>query len=485
MSETEKISNAVAEAVSKILEETKRSREQHNQSLEFEKEQKLNIEEKTKEEQLKSMYNQLSSNEIRLFKQLNEKEKEDLDNHFSDAGSSKHVQYEKYEEMKKLFSNESIKRVEDLHKNNISRGLNSPKNKIHMDSLNKIEKNMNEQSIINDSRLSNINNPMDAYEEALVIQENNGLSSNKVEWDNEKFLSHLKENNPEDYKLFNELKEVVENRNINEHTHDQNKKDEINLEKEIENHSKELNDFINDEVVDEKDKTTLLTKDELEGMLNDHFKRVEAALHDYENQNIDADTFKNKLQSLTNHVKNNARSQFSKVKNATVKPVKDLKRYAKNRINKFINSINDRLKRISASLDKKTDTQEKNYEKTNDVQQTNYETKIENALRNDPQLLKSAVAMTQMNEMRKHLEDSEKSLEKLNDMTSNDPTEQQKLNDLRNKMGSHINSMKQELNGMERSFDSQKTQQQINEKVEQEQENEPTQTTKHEEVMER
>lgn len=50
--------------------------------------------------------------------------------------------------------------------------------------------------------------PHSAYEEALVIQENYGLSSNKVEWNNEKFLNHLKEVDPQAHKDFLHLKKL-------------------------------------------------------------------------------------------------------------------------------------------------------------------------------------------------------------------------------------------------------------------------------------
>lgn len=39
----------------------------------------------------------------------------------------------------------------------------------------------------------------DSYEELLLIQENNGLSSNVVEFENKNFLEHLKKENPHDY----------------------------------------------------------------------------------------------------------------------------------------------------------------------------------------------------------------------------------------------------------------------------------------------
>lgn len=58
----------------------------------------------------------------------------------------------------------------------------------------------------------------DPYQEALVIQENYGLLSNKVEWENEKFLTHLKKVDPDAYKEFNRLKEEYEAESSKEET---------------------------------------------------------------------------------------------------------------------------------------------------------------------------------------------------------------------------------------------------------------------------
>jgi len=91
--------------------------------------------------------------------------------------------------------------------------------------LDKIEKQMeeilasgelsNELDIENKPSIENDNSQdihqMNAYEEALNIQENYGLVSNTVQWNNEKFLSHLKEINPQEYERFNMLKEINNN----------------------------------------------------------------------------------------------------------------------------------------------------------------------------------------------------------------------------------------------------------------------------------
>src|SRR5699024_10835880 len=181
------------------------------------------------------------------------------------------------------------------------------------------------------------------------------------------------------------------------------KKNNLNIEREIEKHSKELNDFIDRNVTNEIDNSSLLTMNELEGILNDHFKRVEAVLHDYNNQNIDADTFKNKLESLTNHVKSNTRLQFPNAKKTNTKSITNLKKHAKNKINKFVKNINSHLQ--NTSLDR--------------------------------------IINDHMETLSKHIQESEMELNKLNNLNANNPKDQHKLNELKNKLSSHISSAKE------------------------------------------
>ncbi|MEC1177280.1 hypothetical protein P9B03_02185 [Metasolibacillus meyeri] len=54
----------------------------------------------------------------------------------------------------------------------------------------------------------------DPYVEILVIQENFGLSSNKVEWEHERFLNLLAENAPEDYQKYLFYKHLYQRQNL-------------------------------------------------------------------------------------------------------------------------------------------------------------------------------------------------------------------------------------------------------------------------------
>lgn len=453
MNEVEKISSTVAEVVNKILEEARKERnlQVQNQSKDIEQEQDRDREE------VEHLIDKLQD-KTQLIDYAKEYE------HYTDADYEKDIE----DEVEKYLNEEYELLSEDAMYHNNEELLESKLKEQENEIRNMVNKQVQERKNL-------VEKLPDLYkEQESLVKELQGK------------MQSLDKKDP----VYQDAKQLLgQLEQTNELSNRENKSNEIDLEKEIDNHSKDLNNFIDNEVTNEKENITFLTKDELEGILNDHFKRVEATLHDYENKNIDADTFKNKLQSLTNHVKNNARSQFSKAKNVTVKPVKDLKNYAKNRINKFINSINDRLKKISASLDKKTNEQDKNYDKNTNVVQMDtkltYKEKIENTLRNDPDLLKQAIALTKINAMRTHIQDSEKSLEQLNNLVKNNPTEQNKVNELRDQMKTHINEMKNDLNNIEKQYSPQKFNEQINEKVEQEQENEPTKTTEQEEVMER
>lgn len=245
------------------------------------------------------------------------------------------------------------------------------------------------------------------------------------------------------------------------------KETEIDLEKEVEEQTNDMNEFIDNEVLNENDTTTYLTKEELEGVLNDHFKRIEDVLHDYENQNIDADTFKDKLKDLTNHVKNNARTMFNKVKHKTTKPIRDLKTYSRNKIDGFMNKTNAKLKEISNKIDQKQTEKEVSH---NTEKEKSLEDKIEQTLRNDPELFKQTLAVTQINAMRNHLDESKINLEKLNEMNHDDPTQQYKINDMKLQLGNHIDGMEKELKNLEQSHNPEKTMENLNEQTQEQEE---------------
>lgn len=393
------------------------------------KEEEYTIEkEPTKEERLSGIYNELNSSEIALFKQLPKVDSEDLDNHYSDSFGNS-----KHDQQRKY--NEMAKLLSNK-------------------SVEKVES---------------------LYEENIY----GGMGEapkGKI-----------------DYVEIEEVEKTMnEQKNIKTPEQSSEKTPEINLEKEMEEHSKEINDFVDTEVINENDSSTNLTKEELEGILNDHFKRIEDVLHDYEDKNIDADTFKSKLQSLTNHVKDNARSLFSKVKHKTTQPIKDLKNYSRNKIDSFMNKTNDKLKQISNSIDNKFQNNEVTPVKEINTEM-NYKQKIEQTLRNDPELFKKALAVTQINSIKKHLESSKDTLEQLNEVKKDDIMEQNKIDDMKRQLTSHIDGMEKELNTLEKSHDPKQTIDNINEQTkgqEKEHENKNEQSkdkapAKKEEVMER
>lgn len=102
----------------------------------------LKIEFDSKEQQLEHIFKQLTEKEKGLFLQLNKKQIESLDNAFADGATDWKQSY-KYDELSKTFSDESKNKVIRLYEENIFSGSgSSPKEKIHMNELNKVETNL-------------------------------------------------------------------------------------------------------------------------------------------------------------------------------------------------------------------------------------------------------------------------------------------------------------------------------------------------------
>lgn len=247
---------------------------------------------------------------------------------------------------------------------------------------------------------------------------------------------------------------------------------DLNINPEIKNaleeNKDEMNQFIEKEVVNEKEGTTNLTKEQVEGMLNDHFKQVESLLDEYNEKNLDADTFKDKLKNLTNHIKKSAKEKFSSIKHKTTKPIRDLKSYSRNRINSFMNRFNDKLKDVSHNIDNKFDQQ-----------QSPERQKIENTLKSNPNLFKEVALATQLHEIDKHIEKSNAKLTEINELSSDNPSEKEKIEEAQKGLSDHINNMESEKEKLEQNVDKEQTINNVNEQSE-EQEQEKGQEKKEE-----
>ena len=163
---------------------------------------------KSKEEQLDIIFQQLSPDEKEYFLKTNET--------MIDSNSAEKV--DKLLESKDKLSSEQISKVDELYDKNIHvANDNAPKGMIHMNDVEKVTANLTEnkekkipdqnQEINVSERLKNIS-PSNAFDEAMVIQENAGIVSNTVDWNNEKLISHLKEVDPQAYRDFLHLKEL-------------------------------------------------------------------------------------------------------------------------------------------------------------------------------------------------------------------------------------------------------------------------------------
>jgi hypothetical protein len=291
-----------------------------------------------------------------------------------------------------------------------------------------------QKSIDTDKNLNNV---------SQEIKNNNLDNENTASNDNTRVISKEKEEN-----INTEEKELQEHQ-IND---------------SLEEHSKELNDFIENEVTNEEENKTYLTKDELEGMLNEHFSRIHDVLHDYEGQNIDADTFKGHLNGLVGHVKNNTRKKFKSISHTSTKPIRELKSYARSRINQFMDGINERLKRMSSSIEKNL-KEDKNVSKETINDKQSYKQKIENTLRNDPQLLKEVATITRLNAISKHLDSTRDKIKELDNLEVKTPEDQAKISGMKDKLNNHAKEIQNEVNELSKSHSQEQTLDKINTKV--------------------
>lgn len=279
--------------------------------------------------------------------------------------------------------------------------------------------------------------------------------------------ANLQNAESEKYSLASDMSKVLEAGRLDvEMEQEKDLSIDSEIQPALEEHNQELNNFIDNEVVNEQDNTTNLTKAEVEGMLNDHFKKIEDLVNSYNDKNIDADTFKDKLRGLTNHIKASAKEKFHTVKQKTAKPVKDLKNYAKNRVNQFMNKFNDRLKQVSSNIDSKFNKE-----------QSPAKEKIESTLKQNPQLLNEVALATQLHEVDRHLEQSNEKMNQINQINFDSPEEQEKIENAKAELSTHINSMQGEKERLEQNINKEDTLQKVNEQSE-EQEQEEEQENK-------
>lgn len=222
----------------------------------------------------------------------------------------------------------------------------------------------------------------------------------------------------------------------------------------LEENKNEMNQFIEKEVTNENEGTTNLTKEQVEGMLNDHFKQVESLIDEHNQKNLDTDTFKDKLRSLTDHIKSSAKQKFHTVKHKTAQPVKDLKSYASGRINNFMNKFNEKLKNVSHNIDNKFNQE-----------QSSGKQKIESTLKQNPDLLKEVTLATQLHELDKHIEKSHAKLTEINELSPENSSDQEKIEEAQKGLSNHITSMENEKEKLEQNVNKEQTLEKVNEQA--------------------
>lgn len=174
-----------------------------------------------------------------------------------------------------------------------------------------------------------------------------------------------------------------------------------------------------DHSLDEEQPDNRLSKAEIDPLLQDEFKKIEAMVNQKSLDDINVNDFKNKLQSMAKEFDKKTspkRSPIKTVKNSMGKVKEGTKAYAFDKINKFINKMNDKVKEMSNQIDRTFNNDQSSNNQSNQQQEKEasvnltYKDKIENTLRNDPDFFKSAVAATQIRSMQNHIEESKERL---------------------------------------------------------------------------
>lgn len=137
------------------FEELHRPINEEKNDLDIEKQQTKSMKDngKTDISEVFSYINEsLSSNEFQLFRQLNQKKIEELDNYFNDSWTSEFTEDQKYKNLCQNFTKQQIEKVEKLHEVTIF-GSTGPYSfektgKIHVDAFEyEIKKNLPEKNV--------------------------------------------------------------------------------------------------------------------------------------------------------------------------------------------------------------------------------------------------------------------------------------------------------------------------------------------------
>lgn len=147
--------------------------------------------------------------------------------------------------------------------------------------------------------------------------------------------------------------------------------------KAFKDHEKDLHNTIDRHIVGNKEGKSYISKNEVERMLDQHFKKVESLVERYDSKTKSrlsfsdsfnelkesmkkaATKFKETLIERVNKTKKNLNDKFENIKEAmndkkieAKDKVNDVKVSAKNKVNASVNKINDQIKKVSNRLDK-------------------------------------------------------------------------------------------------------------------------------------
>lgn len=202
------------------------------------------------------------------------------------------------------------------------------------------------------------------------------------------------------------------------------------LKELLENHQKDLEKVIDKEISGDENNISYVSKTTVDTMLDDHFKKVEELLQNYQQQspnNISLsqitqeiqEAFKKMLQQFSDSIRKIA-AEAKKNMNQKVDQVKDtvtdVKTNATNQIRSAVDGVNSQIKELTESIDKKFDltyqiqdeeninayeealTLQENYGKSSNVVEWNDEGFIEHLKENDPKAHDQFLKLKDLNE---------------------------------------------------------------------------------------
>ncbi|TCP24458.1 hypothetical protein EV207_12518 [Scopulibacillus darangshiensis] len=266
------------------------------------------------------------------------------------------------------------------------------------------------------------------------------------------------------------LKSFIDNKNYDNEKkviNEKNKNDQTQL---LEDHKKDLSDVIDNEVVGDNSNQSYVSKDELEGMLDEHLLKVQALLEDYnkkENKGNISD-IKVSLKELVNNFKQSIKDKFTQSKSATQDSIQKVKNHSKDKIKESLSNINETIKTFSKKVDDKLNLNAnknpvvKNDSVNHELLNTSYAQKVKAALGNDKSLYMKAFTAYNIHALEKNILSFKEKLNELNVLEKENPSDQITIKELKNEITDNITNTEKRLEKLTQSVSVERTLDDIN-----------------------